>query len=77
MPAPRDESRIDMSTWKINKSHNKPGWLVLLGPYDDAFKESLKATIPAADREWLPVAKAWKFRETYRSEVEALIARFS
>jgi len=75
LPARRHED--DMSTWKFNKSHNKPGWLVLLGPYDDAFKEALKATIPAADREWLPVAKAWKFRESYRSEVEALIERFS
>ncbi len=65
------------TTWKINTSHNTKGWLVLLGPYDAAFKEELKALIPEVDREWLPVAKAWKFHESYRAAVEALIERFS
>lgn len=60
-------------TWKINPCHRSPGWLILIGPYDDEFKESLKAAIPTRDREWLPVAKAWKFRDTHRAKVEALI----
>lgn len=50
---------------------------MLLGPYDESFKNDLKDLIPASDREWLPVAKAWKFRDTYRAEVESLVERHS
>lgn len=68
---------MSASTWKISPSHRSAGWLVLLGPYDAEFVVSLKAAIPPSDREWNSVTKAWKFREAYRADVEALIERFS
>jgi hypothetical protein len=68
---------MSASAWKINPSRPSPGWLVLIGPYDPEFVESLKAAIPAADREWYPVLKGWKFRESHRGAVEALIERHS
>ncbi len=62
-----------MSTWKINESRKSLGWLVLIGPYDEAFKEALKAAIHPEDREWVPTLKAWKFRAEHRAVVEKLI----
>jgi hypothetical protein len=68
---------MSVSAWKINPSRPSPGWLVLIGPYDPEFVAALKAAIPPADRDWNEVLRGWKFRESYRADVEALIERHS
>jgi hypothetical protein len=68
---------MSASTWKISESRKSPGWLVIIGPYDAAFVEDLKAAVHPRDREWMPTAKAWKVRATRRAEVEKLIALYT
>jgi hypothetical protein len=68
---------MSAATWKINPSRPSPGWLVLIGPYDAEFVVALKAAIPARDREWNEILKGWKFKESYRAVVEALIEKHS
>ena len=56
------------------------GWIVTSGPflevrtpYNEAFKEELKATVTYKDREW--TGSCWRVLATKRSQVEALILK--
>jgi hypothetical protein len=64
-------------TWKVTPSRRSPGGLVVIGPFDEAFKADLKAEIPAENRSWNSSLPAWLVREESREALLAVIERHS
>lgn len=64
-------------TWKLNPSRKYPGWLVVLGPFDQGFVDAIKARIHKSLRTWDPVIKAWRIHEDVRAELEQIIEEYS
>ncbi len=60
-------------TWKISASRKRIGWLIVIGPFSFAFKETLKELIPTAFRYWDDSLAAWVIDQRFRSVIEAVI----
>ena len=52
------------------------GKIVLHTPYNKAFVDALKETIPSAYRSWDNEKKVWIVDESYRKDTEELVSRF-
>jgi hypothetical protein len=63
--------------WKINKSRKHADQLIVIGPYDDDFRQDLLRSIPESCRFWDAQLKAWRIKDTCRACVEECIARHS
>lgn len=58
--------------WRWTPSKRRPGWGLVLGPYDDRFLEMLRARVPWRDREWMSALKGWLIRDEHRETVEEI-----
>ncbi len=63
--------------WRTTPSRKRPDWLVVIGPYDAAFIDDLKASIPGFDRKWDDGLKAWLVHEDRFARLREVIARHS
>jgi hypothetical protein len=73
----------DKSMWRINKSVRNPGWLVLIGHFDEEFLEefkraeefleAFKRAVPVSDRVWNQTGNYWLFRDEHELKVQAVI----
>lgn len=58
--------------WKWTTSKRRPGWGLVLGPYDDRFLTMLRERVPWRDREWQAGLKGWLVRDEHRDAVEEI-----
>jgi len=64
--------------WRLTPSRQRPGWLTLIGPRDDAFKSELMAKVPRSRREYVPrPLGVWRIHASEQRTVEALIVLHS
>jgi hypothetical protein len=49
----------------------------MLGPYDPAVVEAIKAGLPARARSWDASLKAWKIADGYEGEAQAILDRLA
>ena len=68
----RQPSLINTSSCKIEFDGSA---LVVKTPYNPAFVESLKVTVPASERKWEPSAKAWLVAPIHGLQVQELVER--
>jgi len=63
-------------TWKATPSKTRPGWLTVIGPYDEDFIHDLKCSIDPWDREWVPAPlKVWRVKESSAGVLIDVIGR--
>ena len=63
--------------WKANPSKRRPGWLVVIGPFDQDFVDDLKRSIALSFRTWDDVLRAWLVHESRASDLAQCIERHS
>lgn len=60
---------------KINPSRDGKA-VIVLGPYDEGFVETLKRKVPPHAREWKPVARCWRIAAEYEGPAREAIEEF-
>jgi len=61
-------------TWKVHPSKCRPGWLVVIGPHDEDFKQAMKSTFRhKTERDWDPGLGTWRVHESRHDDLLALI----
>jgi len=57
---------------RATPSRKRPGWLVVIGGYDQVFVDQIKQLIPSRDREWSATMKAWVVHGRHAGTLEEL-----
>ncbi len=61
-------------TWKVHRSKSHPGWLTVIGPHDEDFKQAIKSTFRhEVERQWHPGLGVWMVHESRHDDLLDLI----
>ncbi len=64
-----------MSTAFIKES-SQEGWVKIITPYNQAFIDELKETIPSTYRRWDPEEKVWLVHEAYQETLLDILSNY-
>lgn len=63
-----------MSGARMYPDPKHPGWWVVQIPYNPILVDTIKRTVPAADRAWDPKRKVWQVRAHHTIHLDAVLA---